>query len=195
MAPTRVELHQATRGRVLAAADRLFQERGFEAATIRGIAEASGVSVGSVMATGDKNELLVQVFDALIEAGHDRRLPDLDESSCAARVLDLVAPFVALFTSRRDLSRVYASIQVSGKRSSPLFTGLAALLVDEIGSTITSQGCTSPETVEPTAQALYFAYIGTLFSWSARKTIDEIELTSSLRATFAVICTCKEQPR
>ena len=198
MTPTRVELRQATRQRVLAVADRLFQERGFDAATIRDIAEASGVSVGSVMATGDKDELLVQVFDALIQSGHDRPAPDSGDS-CAEQILNLVKPFVGLFTSRQDLSRTYASIQVSGKKPSSLFTGLAVLLVDEISSTITRHGCTAPEAIAPTAQAIYFAYIGTLFSWSARETARETaresDLTDSLRATFAAICPCKEESR
>jgi len=196
MAQTRVELREATRERVLAAADRLFRERGFEAATVRNIADASGMSVGSVMAVGDKNGLLVQIFDGLIEAGHERPTPDSgDDASCAWRIVDLVRPFVSLFASRQDLSRVYASIQVSGKEPSPLFSRLAVLLVDDIAAAILRHGCTPVEAVAPTAQAIYFAYIGTLFSWSARPTIDENELTDSLHATFAAICTCKEQPR
>ncbi|SMQ74890.1 TetR/AcrR family transcriptional regulator [Agreia sp. VKM Ac-1783] len=193
MAATRTELREATRERVLAAADRLFRERGFDAATIRDIAEASGVSVGSVMATGDKNALLVQIFDGLIEAGHERSTSDAgDDTSCAQHIVNLVRPFVSLFASRQDLSRTYASIQVSGREPSPLFSRLAKLLVDEITSTITRHGCTTLGAVAPTAQAIYFAYLGTLFSWSARTTIDEGELTDSLHATFAAICTCKE---
>lgn len=194
--PTRVELRQATRDRVLAAADRLFQERGFDATTIRDIAEASGVSVGSVMASGDKNALLVQVFDSLIERGHERPIAAADgDESCATRILNLVQPFVALFTSRPDLSRVYASIQVSGRESSPLFTHLATLLVDEIGSTLTHHGCTPPDAIAGTAQAIYFAYIGTLFSWSARETLIEAELLDSLHLTFTSICTCSEHTK
>ena len=196
MAATRVELREATRERVLAAADRLFRERGFEAATIRDIADASGMSVGSVMAVGDKNALLVRIFDGLIEAGHERTTPDSgDDASCAQSMVNLVRPFVSLFASRQDLSRVYASIQVLGKEPSPLFSRLAVLLVDDISAAISRHGCTSPRAVAPIAQAIYFAYIGTLFSWSARPTIDENELTDSLHATFAAICTCKEQPR
>lgn len=192
MAPTRAEGREATRGRVIAAADRLFQERGFDTTTIRDIAEASGVSVGSVMAAGDKDDLLVQVFDALIAQGHVRPPAISRAESCGDRILILVGPFVALFTSRPDLSRVYASIQASGRKSSPLFTSLAALLIDEIGSTLAEHGCTPSEEVTPTAQAIYFAYIGTLFSWTAHEVIDEGELTDSLRATFAAICSCKE---
>jgi AcrR family transcriptional regulator len=193
LVPTRVELRQATRQRVLAAADKLFRERGFDATTIRDIAQASGVSVGSVMSAGDKNALLVQVFDSLIEQGHARPPAEpTGDHSCATRILHLIRPFVELFASRQDLSRAYASIQVSGKESSPLFTRLAGLLIDGIGTTITEHGCTAPEAIPATARAIYFAYIGTLFSWSARATIDVAELSDSLHTTFAAICTCTE---
>lgn len=191
--PTRSELRDSTHRRVLTAADHLFRQRGFDATTIRDIAEASGVSVGSVMASGDKNALLVQVFDSLIEDGHARPAAETDPAdSCAGRILQLVQPFVTLFAERQDLSRTYAAIQVSGRQSSPLFTQLAALLIDEIASTLGQHGCTPPDAIDGTARAIYFAYIGTLFSWSARETIIEAELFDSLHLTFASICTCTE---
>ena len=206
--PRRVELREATRGRVLAAADDLFRERGFGATTIRDIAEASGVSVGSVMACGDKNALLTQVFDSLIETGHAQPVDmrgvasgpaasgpaaaQPGERECATRILHLVQPFVALFASRPDLSRVYASIQVAATQTSPLFTRLAELLVAEIGSALTEHGCSEPDAVAGTAQAIYFAYIGTLFSWPAQKPIVEADILASLLVTFASICVCSE---
>ena len=191
--PTRSELRDSTHRRVLTAADHLFRQRGFDGTTIRDIAEASGVSVGSVMASGDKNALLVQVFDSLIEDGHARPAAEADPpDSCARRILQLVQPFVTLFAERQDLSRTYAAIQVSGRQSSPLFTQLAALLIDEIASTLAQHGCTPPDAIDGTARAVYFAYIGTLFSWSARDTIIEAELLDSLRLTFASICTFTE---
>ncbi|CAD6011003.1 TetR/AcrR family transcriptional regulator [Agreia sp. COWG] len=211
--PRRVELREATRGRVLAAADDLFRERGFGATTIRDIAEASGFSVGSVMACGDKNALLTQVFDSLIETGHAQPVDmrgvasrpvasgpvasgpaaaQPGERECATRILHLVQPFVALFASRPDLSRVYASIQVAATQTSPLFTRLAELLVTEIGSALTEHGCSEPDAVAGTAQAIYFAYIGTLFSWPAQKPIVEADILASLLVTFTSICVCSE---
>ena len=191
--PTRSELRDSTHRRVLTAADHLFRQRGFDATTIRDIAEASGVSVGSVMASGDKNALLVQVFDSLIEDGHARPAAEADPpDSCARRILQLVQPFVTLFAERQDLSRTYAAIQVSGRQASPLFTQLAALLIDEIASALAQHGCTPSDAIDGTARAIYFAYIGTLFSWSACATIVESELLDSLHLTFASICTCTE---
>lgn len=201
MPSTREQLRQATRRRVVDTAGRLFRERGFATTTIRDIAEASGVSVGTVMAAGDKNSLLVQVFDELITAEHVRRgdadaIPEPGAgSSCVDRVMELVRPFVTLFTGRLDLARAYASILVSGDHESALFAGLAERLVEEIRETITRHGCTPAEDAAAKAEAFYLAYVGALFTWSARSTADPTALDDGLRTTFTAICTCEERPR
>ena len=189
MSTLRDQQREATQTRVVDAAHRLFVERGFEAVTVRDIAVESGVSVGSVMASGDKEALLVRVFDGLIESHHAE--PPAARGvgeSCVDRMVDLVRPFVTLFTSHPRLSRVYAAIQVSGTRPSPLFTHLAALLIDEIGTLLVHATNTSAEDAAARAHAAYFAYIGTLFSVSSRETIDASEVLDSLRSSFSVIC-------
>ncbi|MFE3456609.1 TetR/AcrR family transcriptional regulator [Nocardiopsis aegyptia] len=201
MSPTREQLRQATQQRVVEAADRLFQERGFVATTIRDIAEASGVSVGTVMAVGDKDGLLVRVFDALITAEHAQRdagnaAPEPgDGTACAERVMDLVQPFVRLFIDRVELARAYASILVSGHHASTLFTELAGWLTEEMRTTIVRYGCTPPERATAKAEALYFAYIGVLFAWSARRSADPTDIGAGLRDVFTAICACEETTR
>jgi len=65
----RQERKLATRARVLAAARDLFDEHGFEATTIRLVAQRAGVSVGSVFTTfSGKDELLSQVMADRVEA-------------------------------------------------------------------------------------------------------------------------------
>jgi len=65
----RQERKQATRARVLAAARDLFDEIGYEEATVRMVAERAGVSVGSVFTTfAGKAELLSQVMGDRVEA-------------------------------------------------------------------------------------------------------------------------------
>ncbi len=60
---------QATRERVLAAARDLFDEIGYEDATIRMIAQRAGVSVGSVFTTfAGKTEILSQVMTERLES-------------------------------------------------------------------------------------------------------------------------------
>ncbi len=201
MAYARDQLRRATRQRVVDAAARLFQERGFAAATIRDVAEASGVSIGTVMSTGDKRSLLVQVFDALIEAEHLQRdgvgSPTVAgaELTCTDRLATLVQPFLALFASQPDLARAYASILVSGNHRSVVFTDLATRLMAEFQRVLISHRCTPAEDASAKAGALYFAYIGTLFAWSARGAVDPNELDASLRVTFAAICGCRKNGR
>jgi AcrR family transcriptional regulator len=198
MAQMREQLKQATQVRVLKSASRLFQERGFAATTVRDIAEAAGVSTGTVMAVGDKNALLVRVFDTMVADEHARRAsrgpqPTGDAAdTCVKRLGVLVQPFVAMFTGSPELARSYASILVSGTHSSSLFTELAARLVDEFATAITEHECTSQADASAKAKALYSAYVGTLFTWSALGVDDPPRLTKSLRTSFAAICTCTE---
>jgi AcrR family transcriptional regulator len=62
--PTRRALaKQQTRGKVLAAARRLFSEQGYEGATIRDIAAAAGMSTGAVFANfSDKSDLFREIM-------------------------------------------------------------------------------------------------------------------------------------
>ncbi|RZJ84118.1 MAG: TetR/AcrR family transcriptional regulator, partial [Brevundimonas sp.] len=65
--PVRLNRRQAakirTREKVLEAASQLFAERGYDAATIRDIAKAAGMSTGAVFANfQDKAELFEAVF-------------------------------------------------------------------------------------------------------------------------------------
>ncbi len=194
----RQQLKQATQLRVLEAASRLFRKRGFAATTVRDIAEAAGVSAGTVMAVGDKNALLVQVFDTMVADEHAQRAGVTPQSTgdapdtCVKRLGFLVQPFVAMFTGSPELARSYASILISGTHSSSLFTELAARLVEEFATAITKQGCTPEADAPAKAQALYAAYVGTLFTWSARGLVDPSAITNGLRTSFAAISICKE---
>lgn len=190
MATLREASRLQTRRRVLDAAAELFERRGFAATTIRAIAEAGGVSVGSVMAVGDKDALLVQIFDDLVARGQDSATPPdaTDDPDTVARLLDLVRPFVTIFTAHPDLARTYASILVSGRHDSRLLDELAGLLIARM--TVTIDPMTDPATASSNAiaRAAYLAYVGTLFSHAATGSDDPAVLTAELRTTFAVIC-------
>ncbi|GAB3294360.1 TetR/AcrR family transcriptional regulator [Pseudoclavibacter terrae] len=212
MTSTRAEIKTHTQTRVLDAAEQIFQEEGFAGASIRGIAKSAGVSTGTVISVGDKKTLLVRVFDRLIEAEHNRdaaggnvesvttrprRLSGVEYRSpgtgtCSDRLVALAAPFVAVFMRNDDLARVYASILVSGGHSSSLFSELAARLTEEFRSVITERGCTPRSEAAQKAGALYFAYVGLLFTASARRASDPADLAADLHRAFAAICTCTE---
>lgn len=188
----REELRRATQSRVLAAADQLFTEQGFAATTIRDIATASGVSVGTVIAVGDKDALLVRVFDGLIEAqqhrGADAAAGPTPSGTAAVRaqeILALVDPFVRLFTERAELARAYAAILVRARHSSTLFTELAGELIDEIEQVLLRSGARTTEEAASAAESIYFAYVGVLFSWAARADAEPQELPETLLSVFA----------
>ncbi|MBI1251629.1 MAG: TetR family transcriptional regulator [Alphaproteobacteria bacterium] len=74
-APTSRDLQrEATRGRVLDAARRLFAERGYDETTIRDIAQMAGVAPGSVFTTFESKADLLQ---EIIYAQYDNLVDDL----------------------------------------------------------------------------------------------------------------------
>lgn len=196
MSTTRERLKHTTQARVVEAAGRLFRERGFPSTTVRDIAEASGVSVGTVMAVGDKNGLLVRVFDEMVGAEHARRAgmgsTSAGSATCPERLVALVEPFVAIFMARPELAQSYASIVASGTQTSTLFTDLAGSLVGEFATTLAAHGCVDRADATALAESLYAAYVGTLFISSARGTDEISDLVGRIHAVFTSICRCKE---
>jgi len=189
--PSRAEQREDTHARVLSAASRQFYERGFTQTTIRDIAQAAGVSTGTVMLVGDKPALLVHAFDeqiARIHAErHDAHLPTgIPAQGAAGQILGLLTPFLDLFTSRGDLARVYASILVEGRTDSTLFTDLAATLISEMAQVLRA-GLAESKAVS-LARSIYLAYIGTLFTWPRSLDTDTAALSASLLETITVIC-------
>ncbi|MBM7795712.1 TetR/AcrR family transcriptional regulator [Pseudoglutamicibacter cumminsii] len=190
MPRSRNETRQATRRAVLKATSRLFGERGFASTTIREIAQEAGVSVGTVMAAGDKEALLVELFDDLIDQRqqHIDSL-DLDTSEpCGDSAISIVEPFVALFEERRELARTYASVLVRGRHTSVVFTDLARRLIDVFEQLITAHGCTSRADTHRRAEALHSAYIGNLFIWASTTEQSGADLLTQLRKVFTAIC-------
>jgi AcrR family transcriptional regulator len=176
---SRAERREATRDRVLASAERLFRAKGFGGTTIRQIAADAGVSIGTVMAVGDKDALLVAIFDAWIAAVHEGRrdryphdgrspgAPAAPEAAGPAQTsaapeaaVEVVKPFLAHFMADRELSREYAAIIVRGGRSK-VFEDLALDLLRELAAVFTRAGFAQPE-AERAARAVHLSYLGLL---------------------------------
>ncbi|EEN89158.1 transcriptional regulator, TetR family [Rhodococcus erythropolis SK121] len=183
----RAAARDATRRRVLASAERLFRERGFAATTVREIAADAGVSTGSVMAVGDKDGLLVSVFDDWIAAVHQARgEPEAFGGSpkeAAVAILGVFAPFLAYFARDPQLSREYTSIIVRGTHTSEIFGDLAVALVAELGAVLSGIGMTPTESARG-ARVMYFAYLGIImtagnFAAISRSPLEQIRETIS----------------
>lgn len=205
--PTRSELREATRLRVLDSARRLFEARGFNATTVRAIAADAGVSAGTVMTVGDKRTLLVKVFDEAIGAVHASRAfraPDgsaagpVPPETLAAQVTDLLEPFISLFAAHPDLSRAYAAALISGAHASEVFGGLRTLLIAEIASVLSrAAGGDAGSRVDADALAasIHLLYIGAVFEWATGTELDAGALASRIREALPPLMPALQKDR
>lgn len=117
MAGTRAARKLATRERVLAAARDLFDEVGYELATVRLIASKAGVSVGSVFTTfASKAEILSQVMlDRLdgLYAELDAVLPHL-RGGTADRLRSIMAIHYSVEMRRPRLFAAFVASSFAG---------------------------------------------------------------------------------
>lgn len=180
----------ATREKVLAAASALFRQHGFTSTTVREIASEAGVSVGSVMGVGEKNDLLVAIFDEAIARVHDGRSsrPESAYPSAAPvdRIMDIVSPFVKIFAEHGELAREYAAVLTGGRHTSVVYQELAATLIHEI-STVLAQSGFDAEEVPIAANTVYLAYIGALFVAAGVGMTDYRGLDKQMRPVFEFI--------
>jgi AcrR family transcriptional regulator len=107
-APRRRDAAQATRRAIVAAATRLFVERGYAATTMAAIAEAAGVSHETVYATFGPKPALFRHLVELALSGTEEPVPALEREIVAqvraerdsARIIDLFAHTVRLLHQR-----------------------------------------------------------------------------------------------
>jgi AcrR family transcriptional regulator len=85
MARRAIPKSEETRRRILAAALKVFRERGFEAATMREIAAAAGMAVGAAYYYFDAKDALVMAF---YEQAQEEMAPALDEILAGSRTLE-----------------------------------------------------------------------------------------------------------
>lgn len=163
---------QATQRVVLDAAEALFHAQGFKATTVRQIASRAGVSIGTVMAAGDKDRLLVSVMDQRIELMHQARmLPETGFLAMKAgnnapeMVAALAHPFLALFAEDLDLAREYGAILIKGRHNSAVFGALAFQLTAEFEQAFKLFGLPR-EAAHRAATTAHLSYLGILLAWA-----------------------------
>ncbi|MFD0020650.1 TetR/AcrR family transcriptional regulator [Streptomyces sp. NPDC058382] len=168
---SRAAKREATRLKVLSSAERLFREQGFGASTIRQIATDAEVSTGTVMSVGDKDALLVAIFDTWIAAVHHGRqdrqarggMARLSPAAAGQAVMDLVEPFITYFALDLELSREYAAVIVRGTHESEVFQALARALLTELETLLTRTQLAAAQ-AGAGARTIYFAYLGVLMT-------------------------------
>ncbi|MGW1678171.1 TetR/AcrR family transcriptional regulator [Saccharopolyspora sp. NPDC002376] len=179
-----------TRQKVLSAAERLFRDQGFGATTVRQIAAEAGVSAGTVMSVGDKDAILVAIFDIWIDAVHQARTDEpgtVEPMSQVDAVVSLIEPFIRYFMLDEELSREYAAIVVRGVHESEIFRNLAQSLVDEIATALAGVGLNEGASSRG-ARVVYFAYLGILMT-VAHGTLQESDAIDQLREVIGFVIT------
>lgn len=165
--PTRRALaKQQTRGKVLAAARRLFSEHGYEGATIRDIAAAAGMSTGAVFANfTDKSDLFREIMatdlNALIEA--------MREAAARGRgvedtLLKMFAAGYAFYKSQLPLARAAFSVSWTSQdgpalRSAPQVQLILDLISDQLTAAVARGELGQEAEIKLRTQMLFDAYL------------------------------------
>ncbi|AZZ48223.1 TetR/AcrR family transcriptional regulator [Rathayibacter rathayi] len=193
---SREDARRATEYRVTRSAEKLFLRDGFRSTTIRGIAADAGVSVGTVMKVGDKSALLVSMFDRSIDRLHAQ--PPLPTKQHGApgngapmeELYSALEPFLDVFASQMELSREYAAALVSGAHHSVVFQDLAAVLIRKIED-ILRRGGMDEDLIVDAARTVYLSYLGALFFWAGRGSIEPEEAQELLKSALTFVSSVK----
>ncbi|MEU7185990.1 TetR/AcrR family transcriptional regulator [Streptomyces sp. NPDC045369] len=186
--PTRAEQKRRTDARITDAAARLFTEQGFQGTTVRQIAAAAGVSVGAVMAVGDKESLLSLVYDRAIAA----RVPAPPTAGSTTSAVDYLshyfAPFLDLFTENEELARAYFRALTRGRPENAANAALGTLrtLTESNLTTAMVNAGTQDAHARLGAQVMFASYLGELMLLAAGTT-DPRQTASRIRATAEFI--------
>ncbi|MFT4624516.1 MAG: AcrR family transcriptional regulator [Myxococcota bacterium] len=160
------------RRRILAAARRLFTERGYDGTTTRAIAQAAGVGTGTVYAYAEtKLDLLFLLFDSEISAVIEARFTCLPDGPLLDRLVHPFLGFITHYASTPDLAWVmikempfYAGSAESRyiELHTAFFARVAAVVAAE------QQAGRVRPSVDPleAALALFALYGGVVLTWA-----------------------------
>ncbi|MDF4250375.1 TetR/AcrR family transcriptional regulator [Streptomyces sp. WMMB303] len=187
---TRAEQKRRTTTSIIEAAARLFQEQGFQGTTVRQIAAESSVSVGAVMAAGDKESLLSMVYDEAIAA----RVPAPPTARSVTSAVDYLSryfdPFLELFTENEELARAYFRALTRGRPENAALGELRTVTEHNLTTAMVNTG--TPETrARLGAQVMFTSYLGELMLLAAGSTAHQ-QTAARIRHT-AEFVTAHEQ--
>jgi AcrR family transcriptional regulator len=186
---SRAAKRAATRRTVLTSAEKLFREQGFSTTTVRQIAADAGVSTGTVMANGDKEGLLVAIFDGWIAAVHQSRggagrgEGRLTRQAATDEVAQLFEPFLTYFGGDEDLAREYAAIIVRGKQDSSIFHRLGDALTSEVEDLLARADVRDAGLG---ARVIYLAYLGIIMT-ASNGAITATEASEELEHVIRIV--------
>lgn len=179
---------QQTRARLLTVARHSFEEHGFEGTTMRSVAEAAGVAVGTVFVHfEDKSDLLCSaLFEALEQVLH-HALHEAPPGPVRARLQHLTSTLFEHYQSRPELSRMLL-------RESLLATGAwrprFAAQVQHVHEVVAGwfaddrEAGTLPPAIDPALGAVAYLsfYYFALLGWIQGQPLDSVGLVDRLVA-------------
>jgi AcrR family transcriptional regulator len=172
---TRQQAGEQRKSKVRSAAGELFRTRGFDATSVRDIAAAAGVSVGTVALAGDKATLFLDVMEenafALVGGALERLSGEPVETSLslAAEIWGVFEPSLTWIVDNRELTRAYliAYLRADGGHATSagqievICAGLAARCVEHAG------GDPGAPEAQLAASAIYAFFFSAVFSLAA----------------------------
>ncbi|MFH9423888.1 TetR/AcrR family transcriptional regulator [Streptomyces sp. NPDC017529] len=178
---TRAEQKRRTTARVTEAAARLFREHGFSGTTVRQIAAEAGVSVGAVMAVGDKESLLSLVYDEAIAARIPAPPAAGSTTSAVGYLSRYFAPFLDLFADNEELARAYFRALSRGRPENAALGGLRTLTESYLTAAMVNAGMPD-DRARLGAQVMFAGYLGELMLLAAGTT-DFRQAATRIRQT------------
>ncbi len=171
MTPQTTPKSEATRARILAAALRVFRERGFPESTMREIGAAAGMAVGAAYYYFDSKDALVMAF---YEDSQTQMIPALDRILTESRTLEqrlrglIEQKFVVFGPNRPLMAALSAHIDPSHPLS-PFGPHTAAIRDRDIGffqRAIHDSGVHLPPSILPYLPRLLWLYqMGLMLYW------------------------------
>ena len=161
----------ATRGRLLAEARHAFVRQGYEATTIRGVAAAAGVAVGTVFVHfPDKSALLAATLDDHLQQVLGRALDTLPPGGARQKVGHVLKALFAGYARQPALSRVLLreTLFAQGDQREAAQAGVEAFVAQLEG------WCREPGNLRPgldphdAAEAIFAAYLAALLEGLAQ---------------------------
>lgn len=159
----RSEQKQATREKILQIAKAQLESQGYEAATIRSIAQAAGVATGTVFVHfSNKEDLFYTAFYDDLEALMAQALTDLPEQGLEQQLTQVVTVYFQAFATRPALySRLLKESLFAGGDWGLRFRGQVEVFGQRIAGlyvTAKTQGELSPDCQILTAVASFLSF-------------------------------------
>ncbi len=172
---------QERQDKIMMAARKLFTERGYDATTLREVAEMAGLGLGTLFNyISDKRDLIYLVFNQEVSMVTGTSLAALRPwQSFSAKILSMVEAYYRLFGSEPDLSRILLSevLQHTPGLHLAEYLGTRNRFIRGIEEVVAEAQATgemsSTESPELIARHIFFSYSAALRWWLASSEFPE----------------------